>query len=696
MKLLYFFSLLVAFSFLSYAQIVIKPLTYNSKISKNKLKNYILSDTLQLPFFDDFSYNSPFPDSTKWLNRFVYINKNFGKNPPSIGVATFDILNEKGNIYENASTTPFIADTLTSVPINLKFKKEFNMSFSISTTELHYYNSITQTYIGPQFLYYKYGNMILNCYYHPTTYNVTMNIYYGQDLQQNVSDSLYYYDTNTSQWVHIIRYIYTYYNVSDSLYFSFFAQPKGFGGNLPDNNDSLVLQFKNKNNQWLNVLSITKSNFTNIDTFKLFMIPIKDSMFIFEGFQFRFFNYGSTSALEFPSLVSNVDYWNIDYVYINAHRSHKDTLFPDVAFYNPVLTLLKPPYISVPWLHFKTDTTLELNKISFKYKNLGKDTFNVKRIIKVYKNNHSNVIRIDTLGNENIMPLELFEFTYTKPKYFIPDADTFAKFYVKYIINYTSSAFFQPYLSNDTLLLEQNFSDYYAYDDGSAEYGIGLAGNGTQNGKFAMLFVTNKPDTLRGVYMYFNKSYNNSNQKYFYLTIWTVNNGKPGEVLYSLIGQKPQFNGIDKYVYYSLDTAIFVKDSVFIGWIQTTQDFLNLGFDLNTNNSNNVYYNIGNGWFKNPYSGTPMIRAVFGPKKPNSVHSNMFNNISVYLNSSDGCLYINNIDRPIVFLYSLDGKLIKCNKSNILDIKNLKDGLYLLKIISEKNCYIYKMFIKSE
>jgi hypothetical protein len=48
------------------------------------------------PFMEDFSYNGPYPDKMKWLNDEVFVNNTLGYLPPSVGVATFDGLDESG------------------------------------------------------------------------------------------------------------------------------------------------------------------------------------------------------------------------------------------------------------------------------------------------------------------------------------------------------------------------------------------------------------------------------------------------------------------------------------------------------------------------------------------------------------------------------------------------------------------------
>ncbi len=73
-------------------------------------------DTLNLPFMDDFSYTGPFPDRAKWLDRDAFVNTDMADTPPSIGVATFDGLNDQGTAYGGGFGE---ADRLTSTYLNL-------------------------------------------------------------------------------------------------------------------------------------------------------------------------------------------------------------------------------------------------------------------------------------------------------------------------------------------------------------------------------------------------------------------------------------------------------------------------------------------------------------------------------------------------------------------------------------------------
>ena len=76
----------------------------------------IANETLELPFFDDFSNNEGvYPSRAFWLDNQVYINNHMAPNPPSVGVATFDGLDSEGTPYDFTGQ----GDDLTSKYIDL-------------------------------------------------------------------------------------------------------------------------------------------------------------------------------------------------------------------------------------------------------------------------------------------------------------------------------------------------------------------------------------------------------------------------------------------------------------------------------------------------------------------------------------------------------------------------------------------------
>jgi hypothetical protein len=75
----------------------------------------ILQDTLALAsevFFDDFSYDGPYPSGEYWLDKHTFRNNTLGSDPPSVGMLTFDGVDETGTPYGDGYG---VSDYLTSI-----------------------------------------------------------------------------------------------------------------------------------------------------------------------------------------------------------------------------------------------------------------------------------------------------------------------------------------------------------------------------------------------------------------------------------------------------------------------------------------------------------------------------------------------------------------------------------------------------
>ena len=58
---------------------------------------------MPLPFYDDFSQNRVYPDSSKWGDRNVFVNNGVPMLPPNRNAAVFDVLDETGAVYDFAA-----------------------------------------------------------------------------------------------------------------------------------------------------------------------------------------------------------------------------------------------------------------------------------------------------------------------------------------------------------------------------------------------------------------------------------------------------------------------------------------------------------------------------------------------------------------------------------------------------------------
>jgi hypothetical protein len=117
------------------AQEVISGLQSNYSITSNskmlmERKGLAAADTVSLPFFDDFSGHSIFPDTKKWIDNFVFINNTYSDRQITAGIATFDAIDNTGKLYSTANSSGFEADHLTSQPINLNYSPSDNVFLS--------------------------------------------------------------------------------------------------------------------------------------------------------------------------------------------------------------------------------------------------------------------------------------------------------------------------------------------------------------------------------------------------------------------------------------------------------------------------------------------------------------------------------------------------------------------------------------
>ena len=569
----------------------VKPFPYKS----------VMVDTLKLPVMDDFSGSSHFPERAIWKDNLVYINNTFGLNPPTIGVATFDMIDSTGKVYSTATTESFGADTLTSRPVDLFLPND------------------------------------------------------------------------------------------TTVYLSFFYQPQGLG-DAPEPSDSLVVEFFAPDSKsWIWVWSAPG---TTVADFKIHMINITNSRFLQKGFQFRFRNYASLSPSFEPSLKVNADHWNIDYVYLNIGRHYNDTIMKDASLVQPVGSLLLN-YTAMPWEHFKLAGISAVKAIfQINLNNLSSDRRVFTPVFKITPAWGSDPGFEETLASDEVKAFQTLKYDATFNFGFASSLKDSALFEVSLDMN-QSTPDWMP--GNDKVVSRQVFADYYAYDDGSAEAGYGLVGEGSKTGRLAYRFKNfNGGDSLYAVDFYFNRSFADAGKKYFQLAVWADDKGMPGALLHQQSGLVPVYNGINEFQRIKLDTAQVVSGNYYIGWIQTTADFLNVGFDRQYNHGQDIYYKIGGDWQMTSFEGSLMIRPVFANKSrksgidPSVSYSGISNQAKIYPNPANDYILIDGGTQSGIMritLTDLQGRLVR----NFLEsgpacrvgISDLPKGIYIIGVKSD-------------
>lgn len=586
-------------------------------VSETRTRLKTVSSTLQLPFIDDFSYDSNLPDESLWESRGVWINNNMCIGPYSVGVATFDAIDVDGLHYSHASSTPYMSDYLTSNRIDL--------SNADSTT----------------------------------------------------------------------------------TYLSFYYQPQG-NGNAPEECDSLILQINAGDGVWTNIWACAGMDF---DTFKskvlkikagrpdtlefaLVNLPIKESKYFTDKFQFRFFNYASLAGNFNPSGAINCDHWNIDFVYLNDGRSASDTMFYDIAFVEPAVTVLKN-FTSIPWKHYNSAINTENTRVAIHLRNHWER--NMKAEVRIRIKDVDNDIYLNdsvTLGTANYEGLYNTKMTHSydeNPIVYDGTRDN-ATYLFECEMNSDKDELVR---GNNKCYTYQHFGNYYSYDDGSAENAYGVDASSSQ---VAYLYNTYQADKLYGISICFLPSNPvESASDGFYICAWENVNGKPGKQLRCDEATRPAFSGeMNEFMTFAFNEPLDVEKSVFIGWQQTSALRLNVGWDANRYSQSKIFYNTTGNWLNTSFSGSLMMRPLFGCLTDDIAKSaSIDQQLTIYPNPANDIITIEGLeddDCEISIINTLGQTLLR-GTDRRYNVSSLNSGIYFVNVRCGGNTSVLK-FIK--
>ncbi|MDP4819812.1 MAG: T9SS type A sorting domain-containing protein [Saprospiraceae bacterium] len=597
----------------------------------------IVRERRTLPFFDDFSYDGPYPDPTLWLDRDPFINDNMALHPPSVGVATFDGLDSRGRPW--LPTEHGRADQLTSVPIDLTR------------------------------------------------------------------------------------------GVSSDVWLLFWLQRKGLG-DKPEPQDSMILEFKNRNGLWEPIrgfagIPINQPN-TVEEPFNFYR-QVLDTRFLHADFQFRFSNYSEGTGV--------LDNWHLDYVRLDLIQT--DSLFDDIAFTQKPQTILQP-YTSMPWKHFqeqsntllRPDITVGVFNHAVENLNAGPSSAslteqksglsiwspasptlfnalesNIPRgepILRTYALNGdpsgfpsvwSSYLQMMSSNNFDSYPRLEFDLSYQLSN-----------------LSQRTGAGYEGVSRNDRVSQTTIFDNYFSYDDGTAEAALVAQ----ERRQVAVRFTTGTTDSLRAVQFHFPHASIDVSDQVFDLRVWIGSlESKP---VYEEFGVRPYYtdlfydtlqgfstyplvdeNGLNKAVFLPAGTDFF------IGWEQYTPcnglQCIPVGFDKNSPAGKQaIFQNTGSGWAAFPDffpEGSLMIRAVVGSTTPafTPVSTNAIDPISeldLFPNPTGGQLYFrlreNQYSEYQYQLWSSVGQLLgQGTLQPELSLDILPTGVYWIKVVHKES-----------
>lgn len=701
-------TLLFSCSLLVHAQESLSGLQFNEALNRAQAEtpNHYdrrASQPLHLPFFDDFASESVYPTSERWMDRNVFINRDFPVFSPNTGAATFDVLDEKGSVYKHAVSVPFEADYLTSRPIRLDsvfnpFPKAISPADSVY---LSFYYQPQGRGDKPELndslvlqLGYPTGNMILD---YIDSITVLVDIY----LLENGIDFIYPFDTI---WAPV--------GCNPNFYIvNYSTLTWGDQVTLPC--DSVMKDEIKWESVW-NAPGMPLTDFVNTygSYFRQVLIPVIDQKYFTDAFHFRFFNYGSVANDIIPSKKSNVDQWNLDFIYLNINRTYFDTTYRMLSFSERAPSFLKR-YESMPYRQYRGDP---VNATSPEFKiyltNLDKIEHNTKYRYTVKQTNGNFSFGYDG-GSCNLPPIYTFGFqncaTNCGAAHACPPVNSvfaldFGRDSTSFRITHYLSDSSGSNILVDSIRYTQGFYNYFAYDDGTPELGYGLEPAG---GLLAYQFRMSVPDTLKGVQIYFNRTLNDANNKFFDIVVWKDNNGKPGEEVYRKKRQRPVWSDqIYGFHLYELDEQLFLNGTFYVGLMQEETGSMNIGYDVSRNSQQYTFFNVDGIWRNSQFEGSLMVRPVVGSyyfigmTENESIIENPF---TVSPNPAKNTIRIHCKEGGVRilegFIYDISGRetarlMLKTNEDN--HIPQLNKGLYILRLTDNNNHYSCKLIINND
>lgn len=478
----------------------------------------------------------------------------------------------------------------------------------------------------------------------------------------------------------------------ERLYLSFFWQAGG-KAEAPDDNDQLTLQILNAEGNWVPVWFKRGGEDLDRTTFTQEILKIRPE-WQHEAFQFRFLSNGRQ--------IGPFDSWLIDYVYLNFNRSESDLSYRDRALTQRNQVTLGE-YSAYP---------LELlqNEQSGLWSQVQNEFLNLETRFRAME---YSIQLEDTLGNQllsinddtpfNPVPNSLERRSFLSREFDeipVPGSETNLVFSTSLTtgdgllfkvqngdtIRYSSV----DYRLNDTLKTVFPLRDFFAYDNGSADYSAGI---NQRSGQLAVKFDTPESVYLKGVSINFTNAMQ-ANQA-IDIVVWDEIDKSPVLVKESLIPAK--IPGQD-FIYYSLDTNLRVSGQFHIGFTQFTNDFIHVGLDKVNDHSDKIFYNVGSGWVQNEeVKGALMIRPHVTLAPPFEESEIPGSSIRIYPNPVVGKLFVEGEFAEITIFDSFGRQILLPREQNdegeIVNFEGQRPGIYVINLFSTSGPKSFRILV---
>ena len=478
-----------------------------------------------------------------------------------------------------------------------------------------------------------------------------------------------------------------------TVYLSFYWQAGG-KGEVPDSNDRLTLQILTPSGTWLNVWE--KRGGTTVDRNRF----IQETLAIrpewqHSNFQFRFFSNGRQSG--------PFDSWLLDYIYLNVRRSSTDLSYPDRALTQKT-TVRLGDFGAYPWELLQKNQKGKWSTAKSEFQNLENRFKAMEYSVTLRDSSGVIMLPINSTTPFNPVPNALERRTIVSRSFTeipLPAKPTEVVFEMALI---TGDGFLTEVNGSDTIRYSQvdfrsndrvssrfAIRDYFAYDQGEADY---TAGINQRSGQLAVEYTTPEPVFLKGISI----DFSNARQvnQVLDLVVWSALDKKP---LYSKEVVIPAKGLGQKIHYFPLEEAVAVSGTFFVGFTQFTTEFLQVGLDKGNDFSGRIFYNVGGGWLQNKdVTGSLLIRphVSLTGKAGGSIDTST--SLRIYPNPTVNEVQVEGEFSSLKVLDSFGREVfpsrIPSAKGEILNFKDQHPGLYLIYVQGSTGPQSYRILVK--
>jgi hypothetical protein len=488
-----------------------------------------------------------------------------------------------------------------------------------------------------------------------------------------------------------------------TVWLSFYYQCGG-NGEQPDENDFLRVEFLDKDSTWLEMASIYPTAATSASVFYDTMIQVNEERFFHEAFQFRFRSFGRQSG--------PYDTWILDHIWLDKGRTLSINRYPNDIALASTISPLFGRYYAMPLASSKLKDNLFSN-VQFDVQSLQDSIENRSYSLRATVRTYVDSILTKTYNEdlENDVDLGVFDEFVRKrrettstidPVEIDTTADWIDIDYKLWLIANVSAGEPPLFRINDTTTAHYNLRNYYAYDDGSAEYSLILTQPGNR------LLYAFDIDTVERRFAGFDIyippfGVTESTRVDFIIHGHDEATNGPGEVLYTMSSMPIARSGMNEFQRFTIpetDQDVLVKKKIYIGWVAPVGITFHVGLDRSNDTADKVFAKTSGDWQTvDSFFGSIMMRPLFGRgiRIPSGVEEELVN-VPLYPNPSRGEFFIDS-RTEITSVVNIAGQSIAYESEFANDEKRITlaptaPGLYLVKMKKGNRLFVRKLSIR--